>query len=82
MGVKIDDGFMGGNPNAFHQPISLEEARDTFTRWLGVDYDTAALDVMLAAAAVERGARGNKAGRGSCLCSGRHHGSRRQGGAH
>jgi hypothetical protein len=54
MGVKIDDGFMGGNPNAFHQPISLEEARDTFTRWLGVDYDTAALDVMLAAAAVER----------------------------
>ena len=54
MGVKIDDDFMGGNPHAFHQPISLEQARATFKRWLGVDYDTAALDVMLAAAAVER----------------------------
>jgi hypothetical protein len=54
MGVKIDDGFMGGNPHAFHSPVSLEQARATFKRWLGDDYDTDALDAMLAAAAVER----------------------------
>jgi hypothetical protein len=54
MGVKIEDGFMGGNPNAFHQPVSLEQARATFKRWLGDDYDTDALDAMLAAVAVER----------------------------
>ena len=35
-------------------PITLEEARATFKRWLGDDYDTDALDAMLAAAAVER----------------------------
>jgi hypothetical protein len=54
MGVKIEDGFMGGNPNAFHPPVSLEQAHATFKRWLGDDYDTDALDALLAAAAVER----------------------------
>ena len=54
MGVKIDDNFMGGNPNAFQPPISLEQAHNVFKRWLGDDYDTDALDAMLAAAAVER----------------------------
>jgi hypothetical protein len=51
MGVKIEDGFMGGNPNAFHPPVSLEQAHATFKRWLGDDYDTDALDALLAAAA-------------------------------
>ena len=36
------------------QPITLEEARKVFRRWLGDDYDTDALDAMLAVAAVER----------------------------
>jgi hypothetical protein len=54
MGVKIEDGFMGGNPNAFHPAVSLEEAHATFQHWLGDDYDTDALDAMRAAAAVER----------------------------
>jgi hypothetical protein len=54
MGVKIADGFMGSNPNAFHPPVSLEQAHKVFKQWLGGDYDTDALDAMLAAAAVER----------------------------
>jgi hypothetical protein len=54
MGVKIADGFMGGDQHAFHPPVSLKQARATFKRWLGDDYDTDALDAMLAAAAVER----------------------------
>jgi hypothetical protein len=54
MGVKIEDGFMGGNPKAFHPAVSLEQAHATFKHWLGDDYDTDALDAMLAAAAVER----------------------------
>ena len=36
------------------QPITLTEAHDVFHRWLGVNYDTDALDAMLAAAAVEK----------------------------
>jgi hypothetical protein len=36
------------------QPISLDEAHEVFRKWLGEDYDTDALDVTLAAAAVER----------------------------
>ena len=35
-------------------PISLGKAHKTFRRWLGEDYDTDALDAVLAAAAVER----------------------------
>ena len=54
MGVKIEDGFMGGNANVFHEPISLQQAHAVFQQWLGDDYDTDALDAMLAAAAVER----------------------------
>jgi hypothetical protein len=54
MGVKISDGFMGGDPNAFHQPISIEEAHATFRRWLSKSYDGDALNAVLAAAAVER----------------------------
>jgi hypothetical protein len=34
-------------------PVSLPDAHGTFRRWLGDDYDTAALDAVLAAAAVE-----------------------------
>jgi hypothetical protein len=36
------------------KPIALSKARAIFKRWLGDDYDTHALDAMLAAAAVER----------------------------
>jgi hypothetical protein len=36
------------------QPVSLTKARKVFKRWLGDDYDTDALDAMLAAAAVEK----------------------------
>jgi hypothetical protein len=36
------------------KPVALAAARDVFKRWLGKDYDTDALDAMLAAAAVER----------------------------
>ncbi|WP_324667190.1 Helix-turn-Helix domain-containing protein [Mycobacterium canetti] len=36
------------------QHVSLAEAHDVFRRWLGQDYDTDALDAVLAAAAVER----------------------------
>jgi hypothetical protein len=36
------------------QPVSLDEAHKTFHRWLGEDYDTDALDAMLAVAAVEK----------------------------
>lgn len=39
---------------ATHQPISLEEARATFARWLGNDYDLDALHGTLATVAVER----------------------------
>lgn len=35
-------------------PISLQDAHDVFLRWLGREYDTDALDAMLAALAVER----------------------------
>ena len=35
-------------------PITLTEAHEAFTDWLGDDYDTDALDAMLAVAAVER----------------------------
>jgi hypothetical protein len=35
-------------------PIPIEQAHKVFQRWLGDDYDTDALDVMLSAAAVER----------------------------
>ncbi|MFL6044852.1 MAG: bifunctional DNA primase/polymerase [Propionibacteriaceae bacterium] len=41
-------------PQTAANPITLEEARATFKQWLGNDYDTDALDAMLAAAAVER----------------------------
>jgi 5S rRNA maturation endonuclease (ribonuclease M5) len=34
-------------------PMSLSDAHDVFRRWLGSDYDTDALDAVLAAAAVE-----------------------------
>lgn len=34
--------------------VTLNEAHATFRRWLGADYDTDALDAVLAAAAVER----------------------------
>jgi hypothetical protein len=36
------------------EPISLAEAQTVFCKWLGSDYDTDALDAMLAAAAVEK----------------------------
>ncbi|MFV1504009.1 bifunctional DNA primase/polymerase [Mycobacterium kansasii] len=40
-------------------PLTLSQAHDVFTRWLGNDYDLDALDAMLAAAAVERFADGS-----------------------
>lgn len=36
------------------EPISLDEAHGVFRRWLGDDYDTDALDAVLATVAVER----------------------------
>ncbi|WP_322859150.1 DUF3854 domain-containing protein [Mycobacterium europaeum] len=36
------------------QPITLADAHATFTRWLGDDYDTDALDIMLTVAAAEK----------------------------
>ena len=39
---------------AEEQPMSLSDAHAVFRRWLGDDYDTDALDAVLAAAAVER----------------------------
>ncbi len=36
------------------EPITLDEAHNVFKHWLGQDYDTDALDAVLAAAAVER----------------------------
>ena len=36
------------------EPIPLDAARDVFTRWFGDDYDTDALHVLIASAAVER----------------------------
>lgn len=39
---------------AQHVPASLADAHAVFTRWLGDDYDTDALDAVLATAAVER----------------------------
>lgn len=44
--VDEDGNLQGG-------PVTLEQAHDVFTRWLGADYDTDALDAVLAAAAVE-----------------------------
>lgn len=35
-------------------PVTLDDAHATFARWLGAEYDTDALDAVLAAAAVER----------------------------
>lgn len=35
-------------------PVGIDHAHNMFRRWLGQDYDTAALDVMLAAVAAER----------------------------
>lgn len=35
-------------------PMSLDSAHEVFCRWLGADYDTDALDAVLATAAVER----------------------------
>lgn len=47
-----------GQPDTENTPaacaISLQEAHDVFSRWLGAEYDTDALDAMLAAVAVER----------------------------
>ncbi len=37
-----------------HQKVTLADVHAAFTRWLGDDYDTQALDAVLAAAAVER----------------------------
>lgn len=41
-------------PPAGAAPISLIEAHDVFRKWFGPNYDTDALDAMLAAVAVER----------------------------
>jgi hypothetical protein len=38
----------------YAKPVSLAQAHAVFRRWLGGDYDTGALDAMLAAVAVER----------------------------
>ena len=54
MGVKIADGFMGGDPHAFHQPTTLAETHAVFKKWLGDGYDQQSLDAELSAAAVER----------------------------
>lgn len=40
--------------NATPTPITLDQAHAAFRRWLGEDYDTDALNAVLAAAAVER----------------------------
>lgn len=45
-----DGNLIGGPP----EPVTLDEAHAVFLRWLGADYDTDALDAVLAVAAVER----------------------------
>jgi predicted transcriptional regulator len=41
-------------PAPQHEPITLKQARAVFTRWLGKDYDLAALDATLSIAACTR----------------------------
>jgi predicted transcriptional regulator len=41
-------------PAPQHEPITLKQARAVFTRWLGKDYDLAALDATLSIAACDR----------------------------
>ena len=43
-----------GSQPAPAQPITLDDAHKVFRHWLGEDYDTDALDAMLAAVAVEK----------------------------
>ena len=49
--VETVDGIPGAEKPA---PINLDTARAVFRRWFGDGYDTQALDLILAAAAVER----------------------------
>lgn len=42
------------HPSRTAKALTLFEAHDVFTKWLGADYDLDALDAVLAAAAVER----------------------------
>lgn len=47
--------FSGGDRKKVQaQPVSLDDAHAVFRRWLGDDYDTDALDAVLATVAVER----------------------------
>lgn len=54
----LDDGGAGPGEDQPEpepiKPISLQAARKVFTHWFGDDYDTDALDAMLATAAVEK----------------------------
>jgi hypothetical protein len=49
------DTFDGSwTPPLLPDPITLDEAHETFRHWLGAEYDLDALDVMLATVAVEK----------------------------
>ncbi|SNC71555.1 hypothetical protein SAMN05445756_1536 [Kytococcus aerolatus] len=50
--IPVDDPTDPTKPPV--EPVTLAECHSVFTRWLGADYDLDALDVTLAAAAVER----------------------------
>ncbi|HWT49871.1 MAG TPA: hypothetical protein VN255_15285, partial [Mycobacterium sp.] len=47
-------GKTGGKTRDAVDAISIEQAHKVFQRWLGDDYDTDALDIMLAVAAAEQ----------------------------
>ena len=49
-----DPGWIDEDGNVHGGTVTLTEAHEVFTRWLGDDYDTSALDAVLATAAVER----------------------------
>jgi hypothetical protein len=51
---RIDEAAAAAAPRDAVPPIPIGQAHKVFRRWLGDDYDTDALDVMLAVAAVEK----------------------------
>ncbi|WP_211308396.1 hypothetical protein [Calidifontibacter indicus] len=50
----IDGSDVSGASGGSHAPMTLTEVHEVFRRWLGQDYDTDALDAVMAAAVVER----------------------------
>jgi hypothetical protein len=51
---QISEAAAAAAPHDAVPPIPIEQAHKVFQRWLGDDYDTDALDAMLAVAAVEK----------------------------